>query len=168
VVLRGCWSCLLCRSWSLLRERCRCYCRERQPGNEKSFHGNLLGCESIAFRELFNTAANARKRLVGQSGRAAYHATKHGVIGLTKSVALEYATSGIRINAICPGVVETPMFAALGAKSAEAMKQVVDDQPIGRLGRSEEIAASVLWLCSPAASFVVGAALAVDGGFTAQ
>jgi NAD(P)-dependent dehydrogenase (short-subunit alcohol dehydrogenase family) len=106
--------------------------------------------------------------LVGQSGRAAYHATKFGVIGLTKSVALEYAPLGIRINAVCPGVVDTPMLGALKEKSPEAMKEVIRDQPIGRLGRAEEIAAAVLWLCSPAASFVVGAALEVDGGFTAH
>jgi len=106
--------------------------------------------------------------LVGQSGRAAYHATKHGVIGLTKSAALEYAPLGIRINAVCPGVIDTPMFAALGTISPEAMKQVLLDQPIARLGRPDEIAAAVLWLCSPAASFVVAAALPVDGGFTAH
>jgi NAD(P)-dependent dehydrogenase (short-subunit alcohol dehydrogenase family) len=106
--------------------------------------------------------------LVGQSGRAAYHATKHGVIGLTRSVALEYAPLGIRINAVCPGVIDTPMFAALGTISPEAMKQVLLDQPIARLGRPDEIAAAVLWLCSPAASFVVAAALPVDGGFTAH
>lgn len=106
--------------------------------------------------------------LVGQSGRAAYHATKHGVIGLTKSAGLEYAPLGIRINAVCPGVIDTPMFAALGTISPEAMKQVLLDQPIARLGRPDEIAAAVLWLCSPAASFVIAAALPVDGGFTAH
>jgi NAD(P)-dependent dehydrogenase (short-subunit alcohol dehydrogenase family) len=106
--------------------------------------------------------------LVGQTGRAAYHATKFGVIGLTKSVAMEYAPLGIRINAVCPGVVETPMFAALTEKTPDAMKEVMRDQPIGRLGRPEEIAAAVLWLCSSASSFVVGAALEVDGGFTAH
>jgi NAD(P)-dependent dehydrogenase (short-subunit alcohol dehydrogenase family) len=105
--------------------------------------------------------------LVGQAGRAAYHATKFGVIGLTKSVVMEYAPLGIRVNAVCPGVVETPMFAALTEKTPDAMKEVVRDQPIGRLGHPEEIAA-VLWLCSSAASFVVGAALEVDGGFTAH
>ena len=106
--------------------------------------------------------------LVGQTGRAAYHATKFGVIGLTKSVAMEYAPLGIRINAVCPGVVETPMFTALTEKTPDAMKAAIRDQPIGRLGRPEEIAAAVLWLCSSASSFVVGAALEVDGGFTAH
>lgn len=106
--------------------------------------------------------------LVGQAGRAAYHATKHGVIGLTKSAGVEYAARGIRVNAVCPGVVDTPMFADLLERSPEAMNGVRRDQPIERLGRPEEIAAAVLWLCSPAASFVVGAALPVDGGFTAH
>lgn len=106
--------------------------------------------------------------LVGQTGRAAYHATKFGVIGLTKSVAIEYAPLGIRINAVCPGVVDTPMLADLKERTPDAMDAVLRDQPIGRLGRPEEIAAAVLWLCSSAASFVVGAALEVDGGFTAH
>lgn len=106
--------------------------------------------------------------LVGQTGRAAYHATKFGVIGLTKSVAMEYAPLGIRINAVCPGVVDTPMLADLKERTPEAMDAVIRDQPIGRLGRPEEVAAAVLWLCSSAASFVVGAALEVDGGFTAH
>jgi NAD(P)-dependent dehydrogenase (short-subunit alcohol dehydrogenase family) len=106
--------------------------------------------------------------LVGQSGRAAYQATKHGVIGLTKSAALEYAPRGIRINSVCPGVIDTPMLTDLLTRLPEAMKEVVGDQPIGRLGRPEEIAAAVLWLCSPAATVVIGAALAVDGGFTAH
>lgn len=117
--------------------------------------GSIVNCSSLG-------------GLVGQTGRAAYHATKFGVIGLTKSVALEYAPLGIRINAVCPGVVDTTMLADLKERSPEAMKEVLRDQPIGRLGRPEEIAAAVLWLCSSAASFVVGAALEVDGGFTAH
>lgn len=106
--------------------------------------------------------------LVGQSGRAAYHGTKHGVLGLTKSAGLEYAPLGIRVNAVCPGVIETPMLADLLTRSPEAINKVVAEQPIGRLGHPDEIAAAVLWLCSPAASFVAGAALPVDGGFTAK
>ncbi|MGA5540303.1 SDR family NAD(P)-dependent oxidoreductase [Mycobacterium sp. NPDC051198] len=104
--------------------------------------------------------------LVGLPERAAYHASKHGVIGLTKSAAVEYAPRGIRINAICPGVIETPMVADMLEGQAEAMAAIMQDQPIGRLGTTDEIAAAVLWLCSPAASFVIGVALPVDGGFT--
>ena len=106
--------------------------------------------------------------LIGIPGRAIYHATKHGVIGLTRSAALEYAARGIRINAVCPGAVETPMVAAMIAKEPETMKDITKEQPIGRLGRPEEIASAVLWLCSPGAGFVVGHALAVDGGYTAR
>jgi NAD(P)-dependent dehydrogenase (short-subunit alcohol dehydrogenase family) len=104
--------------------------------------------------------------LVGLPERAAYHASKHGVIGLTKSAAVEYAPKGIRINAICPGVINTPMVADMLEGQAEAMAEIMRDQPIGRLGRADEIAAAVLWLCSPGASFVIGVALPVDGGFT--
>jgi NAD(P)-dependent dehydrogenase (short-subunit alcohol dehydrogenase family) len=104
--------------------------------------------------------------LVGLPGRAAYHASKHGVIGLTKSAAVEYAPKGIRINAVCPGVIDTPMVAGMLEGQAEAMAEIMKQQPIGRLGRADEIAAAVLWLCSPAASFVVGVALPVDGGYT--
>jgi NAD(P)-dependent dehydrogenase (short-subunit alcohol dehydrogenase family) len=106
--------------------------------------------------------------LVGLPRRAAYHASKHGVIGLTKSAALEYAPRGIRINAVCPGTIDTPMVADMLEKQADAMKEIMRDQPIGQLGRSDEIAAAVLWLCSPGASFVLGVALPVDGGFTAH
>ncbi len=104
--------------------------------------------------------------LVGLPGRAIYHASKHGVLGLRKSAALEYASRGIRINAVCPGTIATPMVAHMLAKEPDAMKEIMRDQPIGRLGRPEEIAAAVLWLCSPGASFVIGHALVVDGGYT--
>jgi NAD(P)-dependent dehydrogenase (short-subunit alcohol dehydrogenase family) len=106
--------------------------------------------------------------LVGLPSRAAYHASKHGVIGLTRSAALDYAPHGVRINAICPGCFDTPMAADLMENQADAMKEILREQPIGRLGRSDEIAAAVLWLCSPGASFVLGVALPVDGGFTAH
>lgn len=106
--------------------------------------------------------------VIGIPGRAIYHATKHGVLGLTKSAALEYAARGIRINAICPGTIETPMVADMLAKEPDAMKDILRDLPIGRLGRAEEIAAAVLWLCGPGSSYVIGHALVVDGGYTVR
>jgi len=106
--------------------------------------------------------------LVGLPGRAAYHASKHGVIGLTRSAALEYAPRGIRINAVCPGTIETPMVRDMIDKGELEVPEAVKNQPIGRLGRADEIAAAVLWLSSPAASFVLGVALPVDGGYTAR
>ena len=106
--------------------------------------------------------------LVGNPGRAAYHATKHGVLGLTKSAALEYAPRGVRINAVCPGTIETPMVADMIASGELTVDDAVAGQPIGRLGRGDEIASAVLWLCSPGASLVVGVALPVDGGYTAR
>ena len=106
--------------------------------------------------------------LVGLPGRAAYHASKHGVIGLTTSAALEYAPRGIRINAVCPGTIETPMVTDMITKGELDMTEAVANQPIARLGRADEIAASVLWLCSPGASFIIGVALPVDGGYTAR
>ena len=106
--------------------------------------------------------------LVGLPGRAAYHSSKHGVIGLTRSAALEYAPRGIRINAVCPGTIDTPMVTGMIADGELDLDAALANQPIGRLGRAAEIAAAVLWLCSPGASFVTGVALPVDGGYTAQ
>jgi NAD(P)-dependent dehydrogenase (short-subunit alcohol dehydrogenase family) len=117
--------------------------------------GSIVNCSSLG-------------GLVGLPGRAAYHASKHGVIGLTRSAALEYAPRGIRINAVCPGTIETPMVTDMIARGELEAAEATRNQPIGRLGRAEEIAAAVLWLCSPAASFVLGVALPVDGGYTAQ
>ena len=105
--------------------------------------------------------------LVGLPGRAAYHASKHGVIGLTRSAAVEYAPRGVRINAICPGTIETPMVTRMLDSGDLDRAQAEANQPINRLGTAEEMAAAVLWLCSPAAAFVVGVALPVDGGYTA-
>ena len=106
--------------------------------------------------------------LVGGPRRASYHATKHGVIGLTRSAALEYAPRGIRINAVCPGTIETPMVAEMIARGEMDVQEATKNEPIGRLGGPVEIAAVVLWLCSPGASFVIGVALPVDGGYTAR
>lgn len=104
--------------------------------------------------------------LVGSAGAAAYSASKHGVLGLTKSAALESAKNRIRINAICPAVVETPMGERLFGSPA-VHKQVIGLHPIGRLGRPSEIAEAVLWMCSDRASFMTGQSLVLDGGFLA-
>jgi NAD(P)-dependent dehydrogenase (short-subunit alcohol dehydrogenase family) len=116
---------------------------------------------------IVNTASVAG--LVGLPGAALYVASKHAVLGLTKAAALEYATQGIRVNAVSPGAIETPMFdrftAALGADSH---RQIAALHPMGRAGRPEEIAEAVLWLCSDQASFVTGQSLTADGGWTAK
>ncbi len=136
VNLRGVWACM---KHELLQMR-------RQGS------GAIVNCSSLG-------------GLVGLPGRAAYHASKHGVIGLTKCAALDCATTGIRVNAVCPGCIDTPMGDGIDPAS---MQEFLRDQPIGRMGRAAEVAAAVLWLCSPAASFVLGVALPVDGGFTAH
>lgn len=104
--------------------------------------------------------------LVGNPGRAAYHAAKHGVLGMTKSAAIEYAPKGIRINAICPGTIETPMVEMMIATGDLSRAECAKLAPIGRLGRAEEIADVVLWLCSSASTYVIGQSIAVDGGYT--
>jgi NAD(P)-dependent dehydrogenase (short-subunit alcohol dehydrogenase family) len=114
---------------------------------------------------IVNTASGAG--LVGYPGQSPYVSSKHGVLGLTKSAALEYAPRGIRINAVCPGTIDTPMVAQMIANGELDMHEAIHNQPIGRLGTADEIAAAVLWLSSPAASFVIGVALPVDGGYTA-
>ena len=116
---------------------------------------------------IVNTASAAG--LVGSRRLAAYVASKHGVVGLTKAAALEYARDGIRVNAVCPGIIDTPMMDRLIAGRQDDYEATIPTrQPIGRLGTAEEIAESVAWLCSDAASLITGIALSVDGGFTAQ
>jgi len=111
---------------------------------------------------IVNTASVAG--LTGMGGSAAYVASKHGVIGLTKAAALDYATSGIRINAICPAAIKTPMLdASIGVNPGDE-EYFLQFEPLGRFGEPEEIAATALWLCSDAAAFITGHALAVDGG----
>ncbi len=140
VNLRGVWSCMKFE----LRQM-------RRQGS-----GAIVNCSSIG-------------GVVGGAGRGTYHAAKYGVIGLTTSAALEYAAKGIRINAVCPGLIQTPMSDQMVAGGqADALDAMLKDVPIGRLGRAEEIANAVLWLCSPLASLVVGHALVVDGGYTVR
>ena len=106
--------------------------------------------------------------LKGSIGRSAYSASKHAVIGLTRSAALDYAATGIRINAVCPGIVDTPMAAFVTKNyDPDIVRPMLARAPVARFGEPEEIAAAVVWLCSPAASFMVGHAMVVDGGILA-
>jgi NAD(P)-dependent dehydrogenase (short-subunit alcohol dehydrogenase family) len=107
--------------------------------------------------------------LVGSWSRSgAYNASKHGVVGLTKTAALEYATSGIRVNAVCPGYIRTPLIEEALTSNPEMEAEIVARHPIGRMGHPEEIAEAVVWLCSDAASFVTGHTMTVDGDYVAQ
>ena len=115
--------------------------------------GAIVNCSSVA-------------GLVGLAGAPAYVASKHALAGLTKTAALEYAKAGIRVNAVCPGPIDTPMLDDLMAAMPGGRDGILAMEPVGRLGNPEEIAAAVIWLCSPAASFVTGQAIAVDGGWT--
>ncbi len=138
--LRGVWLCMKYQVRQMLR----------QGGG-----GTIVNCSSMG-------AIN------GVAGRTSYCSTKHGVIGMTKSAALEYASRGIRINAVLPGVIDTPMVSSMLTSEAEVLNVLIDQVPIKRLGRAEEITQAVLWLCSNASSFVVGHSLVVDGGITIQ
>jgi len=111
---------------------------------------------------------SSQSGFVGLPGLGAYTASKHGVIGLTKAAALEYAPRGIRINCICPGTTETPLVKGLVEQEPGRLDAVIKDIPLGRMGREEEIASAVLWLCSPGAGFMVGQTLMPDGGYTAR
>ena len=140
VNLRGVWNCMKAEL--------------RQMTAQGS--GAIVNCSSIG-------------GMVGSKGRSAYSASKHGVIGLTRSAALDYATQGIRINAICPGIINTPMAVSVTKNyDPDIVKAMLAREPIGRFGEPEEIASAVVWLCTPAASFMVGHALAVDGGVLAE
>jgi NAD(P)-dependent dehydrogenase (short-subunit alcohol dehydrogenase family) len=136
--LRGVWSCMKFE----LRQM-------RQQGS-----GAIVNCSSLG-------------GLIGGNQRGTYHAAKHGVIGLTKSAALEYATRGIRVNDVCPGMIRTAMFDKMIAEGQgeELDKMLNSLVPMKRMGRPEEIADAVLWLCSDAASYVTGQSISVDGGY---
>jgi len=115
---------------------------------------------------IVNTSSGAGVK--GFKGQAAYAAAKHGVIGLTKSAALDYAQSNIRINAVCPGIIATPMMQRFTGGTPEGEQRVIAQEPVGRMGMPEEIAAAVVWLCSEPAAFVIGHAMVIDGGQTVQ
>lgn len=106
--------------------------------------------------------------LVGVGGCGAYHAAKHGILGLTKSTALEYADKGIRINSICPGIIETPMVTEMLDREPDAMDYLIEAVPAKRLGKAEEIADVAMWLSSEYSSYVTGQAIPVDGGYTSK
>src|SRR5437016_8557013 len=115
---------------------------------------------------IVNTSSGAG--VIGIKGSPAYTAAKHGVTGLTRAAALDYAAQNIRINAVCPGYIDTPMMARFTGGTPEGRARVIAEEPVGRMGRPEEIANAGLWLCSDASGFVIGSAMVVDGGQTIQ
>jgi NAD(P)-dependent dehydrogenase (short-subunit alcohol dehydrogenase family) len=129
--------------------------RAQIPAMRAAGGGAIVNCSSIA-------------GLTGFASAGAYTASKHGVVGLTRSAALECAAEGIRINALCPGVIRTPMVERATGGDAKAAEALAGQEPMGRMGTPEEVAEAAHWLCSGAAGFVTGAALAVDGGWTAR
>jgi NAD(P)-dependent dehydrogenase (short-subunit alcohol dehydrogenase family) len=137
--LTGVWSCM----------------RHEIPRLLERGGGSIVNCASVA-------------GLVGFANIPAYTASKHALVGLTKTAALEYAEAGIRVNAVCPGVIDTEMVERFTGGEPEAEAAMVAMEPVGRLGHPEEIADAVAWLCGPRASFVTGQAIAVDGGFVAR
>lgn len=139
VNLGGVWSCMRHEIPRMLERGC----------------GSIVNCASVA-------------GLVGFAGIPAYVASKHGVVGLTRTAALEYAEQGIRVNAVCPGVIDTEMIERFTAADAAAREALLAAEPVGRLGRPEEIADAVVWLASARSSFVTGQPIAVDGGFVAR
>jgi NAD(P)-dependent dehydrogenase (short-subunit alcohol dehydrogenase family) len=138
VNLKGIWNCM----------------KFQIPEMQKTGQGAIVNCASIA-------------GLRGYRGLSAYVASKHGIIGLTNTAALECAQLGIRINAVCPGAIKTAMIDRLTGHQKEVEAQFAAQEPMGRLGQPEEVAQAVLWLCSNQASFITGHALTVDGGWTA-
>lgn len=139
VNLRGVWLCM----------------KHQIPIMLKNNSGSIVNCASIA-------------GLVGFAGSPAYVASKHGVIGLTKTAALEFATKNIRVNAVCPGVIQTPMIDRLVKSNTKVHEDLMAQEPMGRFGAADEIASAVLWLCSEQSSFVTGHSLTVDGGWVAK
>jgi NAD(P)-dependent dehydrogenase (short-subunit alcohol dehydrogenase family) len=140
VNLRGVWNCMKAELRQMIAQG----------------SGAIVNCSSIG-------------GMRGSKGRAAYSASKFGIIGLTRAAALDYAGTGVRINAVCPGIIgNTPMATRVTKNNnPDIIEAFVAAEPIGRLGEPEEIAAAVLWLCSPGASFMVGHAMVIDGGILA-
>jgi NAD(P)-dependent dehydrogenase (short-subunit alcohol dehydrogenase family) len=145
------WDCIMAINlrgvWGCRREELRVMLKQGS--------GAIVNCSSIG-------------GVTGTPGLSAYIRAKHGVIGLTRTAALEYITKGIRVNAICPGMIETPMAQFVTQGNQEMAATMANEAPIGRFGQPEEVAAAVLWLCSPGVSYVVGHALIVDGGYTVK